>query len=368
MERVCHVTSVHKRYDVRIFEKECVSLAKNGYEVHLIVNDNLPSEVIDGVHIHSTGFLPQTRKERIRKSMPLIWSLINSINAEVYHFHDPELIPVMLKVKRSGNKVIFDAHEDTQQQILDKEWIPIILRKMVSDMYGIYERTKLKKCDCIITVTPQIVSKMQTINNNVGMVTNYPIIENLSEEAEVQSDKNYIFFAGGISTQWCHREIIEAISDLKDIRYRLAGPHDEEYFAELKRLEGWNKVDYLGLIQHQQVSGEYSGAIAGMAINRCSQLGENGTLGNTKLFEIMAAGKPVICTNYKLWKEVVEEKQCGICVDSNNVDEIRGAIEYLLIHPEQAKQMGRNGRKAIQEEYNWLTQEKVLLDVYKGIM
>ena len=42
MVKICHITTVHpNRYDVRIFEKECVTLAKNGYEVTLIVNDKL---------------------------------------------------------------------------------------------------------------------------------------------------------------------------------------------------------------------------------------------------------------------------------------------------------------------------------------
>lgn len=49
MVKICHITTVHpNRYDVRIFEKECVTLAKNGYEVTLIVNDKLQDEQCKG--------------------------------------------------------------------------------------------------------------------------------------------------------------------------------------------------------------------------------------------------------------------------------------------------------------------------------
>ncbi len=98
-----------------------------------------------------------------------------------------------------------------------------------------------------------------------------------------------------------------------------------------------------------------------------NQAKNEGTLGVIKLFEFMAAGLPVICSDYRLWKEIVEGNNCGICVDPNDIEGIVKAICYILNNPDEAKKMGNNGRKAAVEKYNWGIQEKILLDLYKTL-
>ena len=102
--KVCHVTSAHSRYDVRIFHKECKSLAKNGFDVTLLVNDSLEDELIDGVSIKSTNFNPRNRFERMIKSQKHIKRKAIEIDAHIYHLHDPELLPLGNKLKRLGRK------------------------------------------------------------------------------------------------------------------------------------------------------------------------------------------------------------------------------------------------------------------------
>lgn len=366
--KICHVTSAHARYDVRIFEKECSSLAQKGYDVYLVVNDNKEDETINGVHIVSTGLMPRNRKERIVDSMSRIVEKAKSIDADIYHFHDPELMRIFSKFENGKCKLIFDAHEDTQMQIMDKEWIPLFLRKIVSSLFASYQKKKLKKCDAVITVTPKISQKLKEYNPNVYIVTNYPILLPMQSAQKMETENRYVFFAGGISSDWCHESIINAINKLNGIKYKLAGRADEKYLEKLKQTEGWDKVDFLGKIEHSEVEKIYLGAIAGVAVNECTQIKGEGTLGNTKLFEVMAASKPVICTNYKLWKEIVETNNCGICVESNNSTQIFEAIQYLADNPEIAKKMGENGRKAIEDIYNWTTQEKELFALYDNLM
>lgn len=369
MMKVCHVTSAHSRYDVRIFEKECVSLAKYGYDVTLIVNDDEKDEIKDGVKIVSTGFKPSGRRQRMLSSMKYIWSKMQEVDADIYHFHDPELLQQVSKLKKKNKKVIFDAHEDTELQIMDKEWIPFFLRKMVSIVYKSYTKPVFQKCSGIITVTPAIVRKLEKYNERVEMITNYPIIKSIVNDAGNKEESlHYIFFAGGVSKQWCHDMIIQAISGLDGIRYKMAGHVEEGYLEYLKTLKGWEKVDYLGKIPHEDVQKFYCSAIAGMAINNCSQAKGEGTLGNTKLFEVMAAQIPVICTDYRLWKDIVEGNRCGICVDCESVDEVREAIRQLLDAPCMAQELGRNGRKAVETKYNWSVEEQKLISLYKDLL
>ena len=81
----------------------------------------------------------------------------------------------------------------------------------------------------------------------------------------------------------------------------------------------------------------------------------------------MAAGLPVIASNFPLWKEIVEKNKCGICVNPLSPREIAAAINWMLQNPTDAAEMGRNGRKAVLEKYNWEAESKKLIKFYEEI-
>ncbi len=363
--KVCHITSAHDRYDIRIFKKECVSLASNGYCVTLIVNDTNPDEIKDGVKIVSTGFLPKNRMERFHNSKKLLLSKACEVNADIYHLHDPDLLPLGNKLKKKNKIVIFDSHEDVPKQIRDKYWIPKPFRRIVAKLYSIYENKCIKRFDSLIGVTPHVVNRFSTVNKNSFMVTNYPIV-NLNSNID-KNPRDAICFAGSIGKQWNHDIVINAIKDIEGVKYVLAGRETGNYMNLLKSLPAWDKVEYKGQISHENVKEIYAESIAGMALSYSSQTKGEGTLGNTKLFEYMEAGLPVICSNHRLWKEIIENNNCGICVDPRDVGQVRDAIKYIVENPDKAKNMGENGRRAVIKEYNWQTQEKVLLELYENL-
>jgi glycosyltransferase involved in cell wall biosynthesis len=90
-------------------------------------------------------------------------------------------------------------------------------------------------------------------------------------------------------------------------------------------------------------------------------------MSNNKLFEYLLFGLPVICTDFFYWKEIVENNNCGICVNPNDVHAITNAIKYLIENPNIAYEMGQNGRKVVLEKYNWTVEESKLLNIYKKI-
>ena len=378
-KRVCHLTSAHKRHDVRIFRKECCSLAKAGYNVTLVVNDTLPDETLQGVRIVSTHFQPKNRMERMLLGTKAVYKKALEQNADVYHLHDPELLPIAYKLKRRNKIVIFDAHEDTEEQIKDKKWIPRPFSKVISKLYGHYAGQIMRRIDAVITVTPDFVEKFKKYQENTVMVTNYPIVKefvksNSERNSHIESQISlitqggYIFFAGGITTQWMHDVVIRAIEPIESIQYVLAGFGKESYLNHLRSLPGWDKVYFLGNISHEKVSELYRCALAGIAVNKCTQLQGKGTLGNTKLFECMESAIPVICTDYPLWKNIIEENTCGICVNPEKPSEITAAIRYLIEHPDKASEMGKNGRKAVLEKYNWVPEEEKMLGLYYQLL
>lgn len=369
MKKVCHVTSAHPRYDTRIFYKECSSLANAGYEVTLLVAENKGSqpEIKNGVSIIPVQFKPKNRIDRILNSPKLMLKKALEVNADIYHFHDPELLQIALKLKKKNKMVIFDSHEDVCGQILSKKWIPGQLRPIVSCLYVLYSNHVLSKLDHIIGVTPHLVEKLRAINPNTVMITNYPKVDpDQKNKIGFRKTANTFCFAGGIDEQWNHDTILSALESI-DATYDLMGRAEPKYIETLMKKESWNKVKFHGIVPQEEVGVKISSCVAGLAIldyseNTCGKLG---TLGNTKLFEFMQAGLPVICSDFVLWKNIVEKRDCGICIQPRDVIALRKSMQYMIDTPEKAREMGENGRRAVLEEFNWGIEEKKLIDLYR---
>ena len=367
--KICHITSAHPRYDTRIFYKECSSLANAGYEVTLLVAENMGSqpEMKNGVSIIPVEFEPKNRFDRILNSPKVMLKEALKVNADIYHVHDPELLQIALKLKRKGKKVIFDSHEDVCGQILGKKWIPRPLRPIISLFYKFYSNRVLSRLDYLIGVTPFLVEKLKTLNPSTELITNFPILSLEKNQIKILTYKWKSFcFAGGITEQWNHETILSALEDI-DGTYDLMGRAEQEYISKLHKYKSWDKVIYHGLVTQQEVRMILSSCSVGLAILDYSEntCGKVGTLGNTKLFEYMQVGLPVICTDFVLWKEIVDNWHCGICIPPGDVDALQKAMQYMIDNPDKAKEMGENGRRAVLEEFNWGIEEKKLLKLYK---
>ena len=252
--------------------------------------------------------------------------------------------------------------------ILSKDWIPSKLRKVISNIYSFVEKLTLKRYNALISVTPVLTNRLKEINSNTYQISNFPILEFEVLTIRPEFNNNSITFAGGINKQWNHHILINVLSKINEIKYNLAGYVQESYHDELKQLPAWPKVNYIGKLPHNKVSHFLSESSIGMAL--CSYSpnvgGKMGSLGNTKLFEYMMIGLPVVCTDFELWKEIVEKNDCGICVNPFDEEKIYLAIEELINNKEKARIMGENGRKIVVDYYNWGTQEKVLLELYSN--
>ncbi|MCO3307718.1 glycosyltransferase family 4 protein, partial [Pseudomonas aeruginosa] len=175
MTKVAHLTSVHSRYDIRIFRKQCRTLSQYGYDVYLVVADGKGDEVKDGVRIVDVGVL-SGRLNRILKTTRKIYEQALALGADVYHFHDPELIPVGLRLKKQGKQVIFDSHEDVPKQLLSKPYMRPFLRRVVAVLFSCYEKYACPKLDAVLTATPHIREKFKNINGNVLDINNFPML------------------------------------------------------------------------------------------------------------------------------------------------------------------------------------------------
>lgn len=356
------MSSAHKHNDIRIFIKQCRSTTKSGYETHYIVA-NTQSNVVDGVNIHGVKRKAQGRLNRMLITTKDIYKKAIEIDADIYHFHDPELIPTGLKLKQKGKKVIYDVHEDVAKTILSKQYINKHLRKITSNIYQRYENYAVKKFDYVIAATPFITKRLKKVNSNTITINNYPILSELFSN-ELKTDKKSQFsYVGGISVNRGVLEVLDAAKDIKGV-VKFAGPISSEKTQNL--LVKSLNVNYLSIINRKEVKDLLEESLAGVVTFLPEPNHVNAQ--PNKMFEYMSAGIAVIGSDFPLWKEIIEGNRCGICVNPKSSKEIASAMNYLLDNPDEANEMGERGRRAIEEKYNWEQEEKKLLKVYGELL
>jgi len=369
MKKVVLVTTVHTATDTRIFYKEARALAKRGYEVTLIAQ-NEKDEVIDGVYIKALP-RPNNRFMRILGLTLLTFRVAIKQKADIYHFHDPELIPVgaLLKIL-TGARVIYDVHEDVPKQILTKQWIPPHLHQLIAVLFAILEKSLANVFDAIIVATEEISKRFEKFDPIV--VHNFPDFRMLPIKYQIHDSaaEKTLVYVGGISRIRGVEEMIQAMEYVccrHKINLLLIGRYEPKNLKmELQNLLGYQKVQSLGHLPWEEAWATAKNAIAGLVLFHPVPNHQR-SLPN-KLFEYMAAGIPVVASNFPLWREIIEGNHCGICVDPLKPKEIAAAIEYLISNPEKAREMGENGRRAVVEKYNWGSEEIKLLNLYRELL
>jgi glycosyltransferase involved in cell wall biosynthesis len=366
MHRIAHLTSAHPRHDTRIFLKECRTLAAHGYDVTLIVADGNGPELRDGVRIVDAGRL-EGRLNRIFTTTGRVLARALAADADIYHLHDPELIPAGLKLKRLGKTVIFDAHEDVPRQLLGKPYLDAVSRRVLSLAYTLFERYACARFDGIVAATPFIRDAFLKIHPNTVDVNNFPMVGELDAAAPWTSKRDEVCYVGGISAIRGVRELVDAGAALQSAaRINLAGPFSEaDVESEVKLAPGWQRIDQLGVLDRAGVRALMMRCVAGIVTFH--PLPNHLDAHPTKMFEYMSSGIAVIASDFPLWRDIIEGNACGLCVDPRNPRALAAAIDFLITRPDAARRMGENGRKAVLEKYNWSVQARKLTDFYGAI-
>jgi glycosyltransferase involved in cell wall biosynthesis len=363
---VVHLTTVHHPLDPRIYYKECQSLQKAGYDVTLIV-----PEVEGAMPKGDVTILPikkyKNRLLRMLLSTREAYEKARSLKADYYHIHDPELLPVAWLLKKKGNIVIYDIHEDYETSIMQKAYLKKPIRQLIAKIYRAIEKVlshQLELClaekyykekyprgTCILNypvLNEELIhhsNKDQPVENKLLYTGNVTVDRGAHIHAAIPllDEKTSVYFVGK-----CPRSLAEKM-------YEIAG----ECKNNLK-IEGVDKYVPKAEIDHNYISSRW---LAGIALFPPTEHYMKKEL--TKFFEYMSAGIPIICSDFPVWKEFVETYACGIAVNPNDNKAIKRAIDYLRENENEARKMGENGKQFVREKLNWKVEEKKLIEWYQ---
>lgn len=391
---VAHLTSHHNILDNRIFYRECRSLVAAGYDVALIAQHD-HDEVRDGVRICAVP-RHQTRLARVTLTAFRVFRRALRERPAVFHFHDPELIPWGLFLRILGKQVIYDVHEDFTQAADVRPWIPRFLRPVVARLSDVTAWMARKTMDIVIAERYYERRFPRSVK-----VLNYPHLERsatlqaIQRQAHTRPSRIRLLYIGNVT--WSRGAYIyaELAKRLPGIELLISGSCDPSVAARIELESGdatiglvakdgditWKKrgtrsseetstivLDGVGFyVPHERMlSAFHQEWTAGIAVFPYTDHYYEKEL--TKFFEYMAAGLPMILSNFPNWRALVEGPQAGIAVDPANWDAIIGAIVRLHENPQEAVQMGMAGRSAVQKSYNWQSQADNLVALYSHVL
>lgn len=356
-----HCATTHRAGDPRIFRKEACTLARAGYEVVYVVPHER-DEVVDGVRIRAVP-VPRNGRERLTRT---VWQVARRAWAEgpgaVVHLHDSDLLPVGFALKAAGRRVVYDAHEDTPLQMGYQHWIPRPWRPLAAAGFAALEVAAGRVFDGVIAAEPDNAARFR----EALLIRNYPIPEELEapDALPYAARPPVVLYVGTLTRVRGLAEMVRAVQALPaelGVELVLGGSfHPVSLRAEV---EGVPRVRIAGYLDRPAVAHWLGRARVGLVVLHPTP--KYVAAYPTKLFEYMAAGVPVVASDFPSWRAIVEGERCGLVVDPLDVDAIAGAIRWLLAHPEEAEAMGRRGREAVRARYAWEGEGRRLVAFYR---
>lgn len=367
--RIVHITTVHTADDIRIFQKECRSLARNGYDVVLLAPDP-PAGAVDGVTMVR---LPEW-KNRLARMTAGGWRAFRAalaLRAGLYHLHDPELLPWGQLLRLLGKRVVFDMHENLPGAILDKGWLPRVVRRPLSLAVVLIEGILLMGMPVVFAEDSYV--KHYPRARRSAVVLNMPLLDELRAVRPRPRTAPAIGYFGAVSPLRGSLVLIEALRLLKEeglqVDLELIGPVGDEHRREIgDRVQtyGLEGVNVRGYMEPHHGWEIMAGCTLGTAL--LAPVPNYMRSYPTKIFEYMCMGIPVLASDFPLYRTIVEDLHCGFCLDPEDPRAVAAAVRRLIEDPALAATLGANGRAAVAKHFNWSNEFEKLEGLYGNIL
>ncbi len=366
--KIVHITTVHNPFDNRIFFKECLHTVKMGHEVVLIAPHDQDQE-FKGVKIKA---LAKPKSRLARMTIVNLQACKRALleKADIYHFHDPEFIPMACLIYLRGRKrLVYDVHEDYYSSIMQKGYLPSFIRPLIASVFSKMELFLTKGFKKVLAEKYYGERFPDGLN-----VLNYPGQEILDVPVNKRSnDQLNLIYSGNISLERGAQEHVNILKYIENAKIYMVGYCEQELADYLYEQAGENRerLEIVGRgryvpfaeIMAYYARGNWTAGLALIPDNPHYYYKEL-----TKFFEYMGAGIPIICSNFPAWQELIKQTGAGICVDYANEMEIKRAVEYLYLNEQAAAAMGLKGRACVEHRFKWESELEKLEKLYDHLI
>ena len=402
--KICMVLDSYFPPDIRV-EKEARALIRAGHEIYLLSlgKEGKPFiENFNGINVIRIS-PPESFLDRLLNfayftiffDSPFwkkaLTNIIEQYNIDVIHVHDLPIVKTAITVAKKFNiPVIADLHENYPEVLRvwrsGKAPWKRLLWNLISPVWrwkGL-EKSVLHRVDKIITVIDEakehyvkdcgISPKKITVIMNVedlNVFNNLKIDHTLIKKYKNNFIISYIgSFGPDRGLDIAIKAMPKVVEEIPNVKLLLVGGKGlkeyEGYLRKLcKDLKIENKVEFTGWVDFSLVPSYIALSDVCLVPHHASE--HTNTTIPHKLFQYMAMEKPVIVTDCKPLKRIVEECRCGIVVPSGDYNKMAEAIIMLYQNKEYARKLGKNGKRAVEKKYNWENEAKKLCELYERL-
>jgi glycosyltransferase involved in cell wall biosynthesis len=371
------------RPDTRVL-KEARSLVEHGYRVNVIAWDRqgeypAVDEIIPGLTVQRVQDVPSGYGIGARQILPLrrFWHAageqMNEYPPNLVHCHDFDTLLAGLSWgRRRGIPVIYDAHEHYAELVTPRLKGPA--RRLLPGLIRRVERYAARRATAIITVDETLGSYYRSLNRRVLVLGHYPSRRLVDVPVQVFTRPELnLLYHGRLSQDRGLESYLEILRLLRragvPADLHIAGAftpksdyelllHFEPVLQQYIHQHNWVPYDHL--------PGLLTGADCGLAL--LQPLPRFLDALPVKMFEYMAAGLPVLASDFPAIRQVVEEAHCGALLAPDQPQQAAALLQSWWENPRVPQSLGRNGYQSVQERYNWETLGDRLVALYQTLI
>jgi len=361
---VVHLSSVHQWTDNRIHYREAAHLVTLGYQVALVAVDNGIEGLDSGVVVFKTKPLPRWLRPCLGVARAGLIGL--KTKAKVFHLHDPELVWLIPILRGMGKKVIYDAHEDFPEQVKDKDYLEPWLKPAVRAIAHLVV-VLARRANAIVTATETIAKRFPADRTTV--VHNYPVVRPADTGAPAAPERPAMAcYIGDLDQVRGGLVMLEALVQPEfpeGWRLLVAGPMSDHFAAQAKQHPGWSKVDHRGLLTPDQARDLLLQGQVGLVVFQ--NIASHREALPNKLFEYLAAGLPMVASDFPLWRTILAAPPAALLVDPADPVAVAQAVRQYADNPALLEAHAAAARQA-SARFNWQTEAEALAGVYQALL